>query len=387
MPSIPARRRLIYGPIVAAVVWVAIEGLCRLVFGPPPPSDMVVRMSQCRIDVGEAQSRLDCDPGEHADVAFPTVPDLGRPRVVFLGGSSVRETHDPNATTNFPLEVGRQLQNIEVLNFGVPGLSTANVAVLASQLAPIRPDLVVIYSGHNEYSSDVFHGAIQGTRLWMLPVYQLLAKSWVHGALARRPRGTPRHERPQGLVIATSDDLAYRVRGAVEARFRSDLTLAIQQSPAPVLVTTLLSNPSIPPTGVLTSGQPECAHHLGKLQERHGDAQAKARRSEAVCGEASITYWWRSQALRSHGKTREAVAAWYRSLELDAVPLRAPPSGNNIIRTVAAQAGASLADLEQTLGPLPEDRMFIDTLHLSATGAERVAGALVPAITAALEGH
>jgi hypothetical protein len=384
MNPLSLRRRLVYGVGFAAILWLGIEGLSRLIWGPPPPSDMVVRMSQCALVIGAEQSMLDCKPGEHADLRFPTQPEADIPRVVFLGGSSVRETHIQSAVTNFPMEVAKLLPSVEVLNLGVPGMGAANVAVLASQLEAISPDLVVMYTGHNDYSSDVFHGAIRATRLWMLPVYRLLASSWVHGALARRARGTPRHERPQGLVIPTSDTLAGDVRDAVDARFEADLRLAVELSPAPVFLCTLLRNPAVPPTGVLTKDQPECADQLNKLVQLQLDARAQSAAARTACGESSITAWWQSVAHRSAQQTPEAIEAWYRSLDTDAIPLRAPPSADRIIRTIANETGATLVDLEQALGPLPPSRLFVDTLHLSPQGAAAVAEVLAAEIDKAL---
>lgn len=51
--------------------------------------DAIVRISKCRV-VGDnpGWSKLDCQPGEAADVRMSTKPRPGRPRVVFLGGAS-----------------------------------------------------------------------------------------------------------------------------------------------------------------------------------------------------------------------------------------------------------------------------------------------------------
>ena len=90
------------------------------------------------------------------------------------------------------------MPGVEVLNFGMPGMQAAGVAVLASQLDAISPDLVVIYSGHNDYNNDVFLGKIGGVKLWMIPVYQWLAKSWAYATLNRGSVPSAHKQRGRG---------------------------------------------------------------------------------------------------------------------------------------------------------------------------------------------
>lgn len=80
------------------------------------------------------------------------------------------------------------------------------------------------------------------------------------------------------------------------------------------------------------------------------------------------------------GIARGGEAAWYRSLDLDRLPLRAPFSADRIIRQVAAETGATLVDLEASYGPWADPRWFVDTLHPSAQGARIIAARLAPVV-------
>ena len=199
MAQLSRTRKLIFGLIVAGVVCAGGEWTATRMMGPPPPPGMLARISQCKVLVHGATSYLDCQ-GREADLRFSTEPT--KPRVVFLGGSSVREPHISGGRVNSPAQVAAKMPGVEVLNFGMPGMQVAGVAVLA-QLDAISPDLVVIYSGHNDYNNDVFLGKIGGVKLWMIPVYQWLAKSWAYATLnrgsvpsAHKQRGRGGHRNP-----------------------------------------------------------------------------------------------------------------------------------------------------------------------------------------------
>jgi len=381
-PSIA--RRLILGLMVSSGLFFGAEKLAHRFLGPTPPSGVLARISACQIQVVKETAWLNCEPGTQSDVRFSTRPKPGVPRVVFLGGSSVREPHISGGKVNFPAMLATALPGIEVLNFGVPGLQAANVALLASQLGAVSPDLVVIYSGHNDYNNDVFLGKVGGLKLWMIPVYRWLSKSWAYAWLSRGSRPTARANRGRGRLIATTDGRALDVRASVDERLASDLGLAVEQSPAPVLITTLLRNSGDRPAGVLVTGKAQCEPALAYLGPDGSSAAGKAERAQRDCPDTAISEWWKAVALKESGRPSEAVAHWYRSLAIDPVPLRAPASADTAIRKVADRTGATLVDLEQILGPMPPSPLFVDTLHLSPAGARAVADVLAPAIETAL---
>ena len=381
MAKLSRTRKLIFGLVVAGALFTGGEWVATRMLGPPPPPGMLARISQCAVLVHGSTSHLDCQ-GEQADLRFRTRPS--KPRVVFLGGSSVREPHISGVRVNFPTQVAAKMPDVEVLNFGMPGMQAAGVAVLASQLEAISPDLVVIYSGHNDFNNDVFLGKIGGVKLWMIPVYQWLAKSWAYAALNRGSVPSAHKQRGRGGLIGTQDRTAFDVRSSVSSRLESDLRLAVRESPAPVLITTLLRNFSDRPAGVVLDDAPDCENTLPHLGVDGSSARGKWELAQRDCPGTSIAHWWAAQAYAAAGQRTQAVESWYASLSSDPVPLRAPPDADRVIRKVAAETGATLVDLEQQLGPMASSRYFVDTLHLSSAGAEAVATALLPHIETAL---
>jgi lysophospholipase L1-like esterase len=366
--------KLLLGFAVAAALLLGGELVAHALLGEPPPFDQVTRTSFCRVQVEGERWRYHCEMEREA--AWRELAHDGRPRVVFLGASSM---HEP-VGASVPARVAELLPGVEVLNLSAPGLSVANLAVVAAQLEPLRPDLAVVYAGHNEYSQDVFHGRVQATRLALLPVYGVMARSWIHAGLTRLPRGERRLRR---WGIATEDPTALELAGAIEQRFEADLGLLIRQAPCPVLLSTLMRNSDAPPSGVLAAPDSPCGVALGDLAQMPARTALleQARRS---CGESSITAWLQTHAELEAGRPAAAREAFARSLALDPVPLRAPLVADDIIRRLAAERGVELVDLERELGLFPGLEWFVDPIHFSHQGASVVAEVFAPRIEGAL---
>ncbi len=364
-------RRASLGLLVATVIWLGIEGGMRAWRGSPPPSDFVAQVGACTLTA----SRLDC-VGAEQDVDIPARG--AAPRVVVLGGSTVRNPFDPGVESDFSTTRARELPGVEVLNLGVAGLATAGVAALAVRLEGLDPDLVILSTGHNDYSQDVFRGAIRASGMWTLPIHRLLQPSWIHTLLGGGVRGTPRMGRQAARV--TTDDTALRVRGAVNERFAGFLEMAIRASPAPVIVASLLRNFDEGPQGELVAGKPDCATRAPHLPHHAGQVtgwSTHLRAAREACGDGALTAWFAAHVATDKA---EAVRLFGRSLALDAIPLRAPLEADAIMKEVAEANGARYVDVDAALGPLCPDWWFNDALHLNAAGARAYGLALVPAV-------
>ncbi len=379
----PGRSRLRWyvklplGLLVAAVLLLGAELIAHAVLGPPPPFDQVTRISFCRLEVGADRWRYSC--GRDRLARDGALDSGGRPRVVFLGASSMFEPQGASV----PEQVGRMLPEVDVISLAAPGLTVANLALVAGELEPLEPDLVVVYAGHNEYSQDVFHGRVQATRLVLLPVYGLMARSWLHAGLTRMPKGEQRRGH-SGIV--TTDPTALELAGAIEQRFAGDLELLIEQAPSPVLLSTLMRNPGYGPTGVITAPGSECAASVSELFAAP-PRPALLGRARSLCGDSSITSWLEAHHHLEAGDAVAAREAFARSLQLDPLPLRAPLVADEVIRRVAERSGSRLVDLEAELGSFPDMAWFVDSIHFSPVGSERVAEVLAGEVRDAIQGE
>ena len=100
-------------------------------------------------------SNLKKGPGVIPD-AFDKVKKENTFRIFILGGSSAAGwPYVPNAS--FPRDLKRRLEllypenNIEVINCGVSAINTYTIRDIIPAIIERKPDLILIYAGHNEY--------------------------------------------------------------------------------------------------------------------------------------------------------------------------------------------------------------------------------------------
>ncbi len=368
-------RSVIFGLLTTVGAFGAIEGVAHLVSGEPPPSKGYSRIGQCRID----SAGLVCPFDRRLSVPVPA-PD-GRPRVVVLGGSTVRMGVPTPRDGNFPSWVAELAPDLQVVNLGIPGYSTAGVWRLITEIGPFKPDAIVVMTGHNDYNESVFDGSIRAVTLWTLPLEQVLSHSWIHQWLS--PLSRLRSQSPDPGVLAISDDFAIRNVDKVDARFRTELTEVAESTAVPMVLTTLFRSFDHPPTGVYVHSAPQCAANLpprGALPP-HFNTFALAGVASRLCPGTSIEAFY-----RAHSTTDPAARAalWAGALRLDAAPVRAPLSADAIIRDVGQSHHLVVVDLAALDGGYQRGAWFVDPVHTSPTGAQQIAMAVVPGIREAL---
>ncbi len=368
------RSRFLTGLLVAASLLGAVEVAAHALLGPPPPSMHVARVGMVHVTAtGLAFEAGMTDPGP------PVPPKSARLRVVFLGGSTVRNPFDHTVGVDFPTPLQRLLPEAELLNLGVPGIDTAAVWSITRELSVLQPDLVVVHTGHNDYNAALFQGKIRSVQLWRLPIDKLLSNSWFRAWL--QPVRVLRQQGPQAARVAVTDPYVLRVRPEIDARFREELTMVVRASPAPVVLTTLFRSFGHAPNGDDITSHPDCPTVLRSLPVGPDFHPSVISRARAACGDSATTWYLRAQVATD---PIEKAHAWDQALALDVAPLRAPLVADRIIREVAAETGATLADIATTQGGYQPGSWFSDPLHTNAAGAEAMAEALAPALREAV---
>ena len=383
--SFPLRQslgRLLLGCVVGAAVLAGVEGAARVVWGAPAPLPQVIQVSVARLLPDGDTLRLTHAADRRQDVVVP--PKGDRPRVVTLGGSSVRHAWGADPRVNFPTWLAEELPEVDVVNLGSPGQTTLGLRANLPALAAAEPDLIVVYAGHNDFSQPVFQGQIGATRLWTLPLFRLASQSWIYATLRRPTVGLlpPAPDQRRGLLV-TNDSRGRDWQDATLARFARNLEAMVAEAPAPVLLTTQLRNFEFPPTGLLTPRSNEACRRLAPtlpLRRMQQPAQLAAQLDQACGPDTALAAWYRAHAARAAGDVDTALERFAESLAADPLPLRAPPQADEAVRAVAARTGAPLVDLARILGPLPDGRLFDDTLHPSPSGAAAIARALAPEV-------
>jgi len=414
MPSTLATslRKSTLGVLTAALLLGAWELVLRAIDPrrtPAPTSARIVRCDLVPVDEGgPPMVALVCpDEGERW-----RVPALSRrPRVVVVGGSTVHNSFKTEAFPDYPEALAALLPGVEVLNAGKPGADAAAVAALVADLGGLHPDAVVITTGHNDFAIPVMAGGAlvhadqavwqADTALSRLHIYRNLAARFAPPArLAHRAleAGTAP---PESLVVAcraaqplrqtnimTMAPPPGRLQEALD-QLALGLGAAIDAAGAPVVVTTLPRNFDQPPTATTALDPRGCAG-LSTCPLPALDPEARAAAAGwlgSTCGpDSALGAWSRAQVAHRAGQPEVAQAAWARSLSADPLTLRAPLPADAVVRQVAAAHGATIVDLGAALGERSDGALFLDQLHLSRRGAQAVAGAVAPAVRAALAG-
>ena len=291
-------------------------------------------------------------------------------RVVVVGASTVQGYPHPArlAAPAFleTLLAGALDRPVQVLNLGITSLASFAVARVAEDaLGSLEPDLVVVYTGHNE-----FYG--------------------VYGAASLR----------QGGPGPWSRHLHYRLSGLRLAGLVRWLSGQVRQRPAQDL--NLLG--AMASAGPVPPNHPGRARALRQLRSSLGEIVAACRRAGSglvLCAPAANDAGFlpdttsadghraaaevaRARALAAD-RQDEARQAFARAREADPAPWRAPPDLVAAVREIAARHRVPLADAEGRLaeasaGAATGWDLMVDHVHPTAQGHVLLARSVVDAL-------
>ena len=328
-------------------------------------------------------------------------------RVLFAGGSTVQGFPHPRrlSAPSYLQEMLRDLhagRPVEVFNAGITAVSSFAVArSVEDGLRALEADLVVVYTGHNElygvygaaslsqggrsvWTKGVHYAAMQWrmTRLvgWLLGTFDggegrspdLLEVMSRTGAV---PVGDPRRERAAANLEANLREVAAVCRGRG----------------IPLVLCTLTSNERgfAPARGEPPPGQDGAAWldllRAGGRQQASPAALAALEEARRLRGDDAYLHFLRGHHLERLGDGASARTAFVRARELDPWPWRATTRLNEVVRRVAAEEGALLAEVEaRFLEHSPAAgvgwELMADHLHPTAAGQALLARAVISAL-------
>ncbi|MEM6335318.1 MAG: GDSL-type esterase/lipase family protein [Bacteroidota bacterium] len=302
--------------------------------------------------------------------AVPYTPFAAEPardtfRIVALGGSTTAG-FPYQFYSGFPTRIGERLmqampsRQIEVINLAMTAVNSYTIWDLAPDVVALDPDVVVIYAGHNEYYGALGVGSTHNgwadavslkrlvLKLRRTVVYTLLERVLAGGEADQEARTTMAGVVRDAEIGLDSD--AYRAGIEQFEQNLSDTLQRFDQASIPVHIATVTSN---------LSGQAP----LGESEQ------------------ALEAYEAGNTAL-SQGNPRAAQEAFERAKDLDGLRFRAPNAINTSLRGLASETGAVLVDVDAELraayrSGLPGDTLFVDHLHFTAEGYDRIAGLFV----------
>jgi len=308
---------------------------------------------------------------------FPARKRAGTRRILVVGGSSAAgyPLWTPREPRGGPVALLRELlrdvaprQQTEVVNCAVNALTSDGVAALVRRLLRYEPDVLIVYSGHNEFYRD--------------PLLERVVASW-----DPQPPGWWRRTRTLSLL----GDMALLVRGGAPAEpITRGERAAAGQIGAPAdyqpgalaphyaaCLGEILDDAARARVAVVLSTLASNLRDVPPLRPKHREGLGAKERDDWE------SHFQQGRALARAGRHDEALAAFARAeakrlfaaaRDQDYNPMRATTPINAAARAAATSRRAALADAEEAFAAaspngLPGDELFLDKVHLSPQGA------------------
>ena len=290
-------------------------------------------------------------------------------RVVVAGASTVQGFPHPRrlaaaAFLEAMLQDALPDHQVEVFNLGITSIASFAVAqTLADALPLIKPDAVVVYTGHNEFYG--IYGSHQEHRTHLYNTLHYNLMRWripqLLGGLvdALRPDGNASRNLLESLGERGQVPLASRRRRLAREDLETNLRRIIalcRSNETPLVLCTLVSNDvgfapaasGTPPlTGVPLSQWQTWVDSAATVLTASKITPAEEGLAAALWSDSAWLWYLQGRALSQQGKLQEAFAAFVRARDLDTMPWRAPSTYNEVIRSLADAEDVLLADVER----------------------------------------
>lgn len=291
-------------------------------------------------------------------------------------------------------------RTVEVVNCGVPAIASWHIRRIALEIMAYDPDVVLVYAGHNDYTTRempepgwwtrklvemrAFQASVwagQVLRQWwsgpfdkglaLDPAQPFLIGQRAAGTLTMTPQErreiADRFARNVGEIIAAAKDVgALPMVASVGQNFRN-------WAPSAWRHRTDLT----PADGVRWGQHWGAAERLRKANDCAGALREYDAAAE-VDARPAIIQWQRARCLERLGRWPEARVAFRRASDLDEVPMGVPTSFNAMVRKTTEADGGVFVDVARRLEDtspqrIPGNDVFMDHLHPNLLGNERIA--------------
>lgn len=312
---------------------------------------------------------LESPPGTIPDGFYrEKKPDTFR---IFVLGESSAAGWPYTANASFPRYIRRKLHklyinhHVEVINLGVSAISSYTILDFAKAAAELDPDLVLIYTGHNEFYGALGAGSTQslGANRWFIntmlslqdyKIVQLLQNSikgiWSAAASLGDDGGETSNETLMARMIGESlIEYGSPVYESGKVQFRGNLEEIaglFEEKNIPVILSTVASNlKDLPP---FVTGDASDEKSAGRIYLKANEALSK-------------------------GDTSGALRLFSRARDLDPLRFRASSDMNQIIRETAQRYNTHFIDAEAALNRIAEvgiigADLMTDHLHPNIKG-------------------
>lgn len=332
-------------------------------------------------------------------------------RVFLVGGSAIKgypqpRAFAPSAFLEALLSDAWPDRNVEVINLGTTAVASFPALRMMTDALDHEPDLVVVYSGHNEFFgaygvsslSPVLRSppmiALQFAAR-RLAIVQLIDRGVASLGRSAKPPESGRMlmevmmSRP---YTGPDDPLRAAAARNLEAHLRA-MVRRCHDAGVPILVCTLPVNErglaplgSFPIEGLDPGDQAELRAALDEAPGLIGsDPEGAIERLRPIIdtfpGHARA-HWLFATALHALGRFDEALDHFQQAVDLDPIPWRATSIQIDAIRAASSEPGATLCDVQGAFRDASEGgtvgwALMDDHVHMSLRGQELVARTIV----------
>ena len=377
--------------------------------------DWINRGVNLQATQGVAAGRFFLHPG-FRDVRFSKKKGPDTVRIFVLGGSSayglyVGEEEAFSGQLRVALERRHPDRTFEVINLGCPGWASNRVLNLMGGLTGLDPDLLIVYSGHNELlQGKVDRGPdLEGSRFRLKLLQTSNLYRWIDHLVSSIRRGEEYREVREDLAALEAGrslvfdpsslpaDQRRRPDPALlqeaAARFGANVQAMIalgEDTDVPVLIGLPAANLWSPPTiaaGDLPTreGSPERDRFLAglaALNDKRSDEAAEILGAlvESDPEDAGLRYWLGVALFRS-GETVAARSELQAALDHD---VRTHRITGPMEHALLEAGGGRVLDFRTVLRSTGTDaeaaELFSDHCHPTEKGHRRIADALLPKV-------
>lgn len=322
-------------------------------------------------------------------------------RIFCLGGSTTR---GPFPTLLHELLKRSKVdKTVEVVNLGIDTFNSYQVLDIVKKLPQYDPDLLIIYTGHNEIygpvgvASNVALGTSRAVinlilRLREIKIFQLANNFYLK---LKTPSNQFERERsPYKMMVNSALAPHHPLRGQAIENFRGNLHEIIsiaKRHQIPVILGTIVSNlrdwrpfDSEPPPPSLDVTQWQQLLKNGKVafeQSHLTEAERIYQTAIELFPDHAQTHFDLGHVYLAQGYRDKAKRSFTRARDLDILPIRAPSEVNETIKSVAKETDVILADLENAFQDYDPKSvigkpMIVEHLHPSNEGYYLIASHL-----------
>ncbi|MFQ5502098.1 MAG: hypothetical protein ACE5EQ_07320 [Phycisphaerae bacterium] len=405
--------------LLAGLLLLVTEGVLRLFgFGGYPPTFRTIGPTEGGMLVstnkGGAASYFFADrhrPGSIGDYTLLHPKPPGTVRIMLFGGSAIKGFPQTRAfaASAFLQEMLSDLwpdRTVEVINAGTTAIASFPVLGMLTEGVAFDPDLVVVYTGHNEffgaYGVCSLHragdspGAIRFQR-W----FRSLALEQAIHQLLPSPNEGKRKTLMEMMIgqsytgpedprrVAAAHNLEVHVSRMIERCRAKDI---------PIIVCTLPSNErDLAPLGTDDLSHLDAVERdmfqshlrkgLKKIAANPEAAKQAFLQALKIEPKHAKAHYALGRAYLSLNEGRNAAAEFQQAINLDPMPWRAPDASNESIRRAATDHGAVLCDMRKAFRDASPHgligwELMDDHVHPSLKGQALIARTVVATLTA-----